>query len=318
MLARYWMSVEARAMVDEREFLASEVKTLLRFLEEIPEENILERMSLESRLENVRTELEGLPERRAVEKAQLTFSGSPVMGSRGISAEFGAKATGAFSALYSTVSAALFRDLSRVGPLPATGRPPLMITGVALGSFGFEFEVPESETPLLSKGSSDATMDLIESLLQLAVNGDDDEVADVVDLVHPRAVHKMNEFLDILIADQALCALQYGRNSFRFRSLEDVKRSRERLKTENIQESTEEFQGQFVGVLPDGRTFEFMVAGEQKPIKGRIDKAIDDPLEIGRNWLFKQATVTFHVIRFAKGGPRYSLREMSDIRIEDL
>lgn len=52
-------------MVDERDFLASEVTTLRQLLEEIPDENILERMSLESRLENVFKELTEVLERNS-------------------------------------------------------------------------------------------------------------------------------------------------------------------------------------------------------------------------------------------------------------
>ena len=68
--------------------LASEIRELESLLAAIPEGNVIERMSLESRLESTKTALASLPPQVA-SKARLTFRGKPVFGSHGIAADFG-------------------------------------------------------------------------------------------------------------------------------------------------------------------------------------------------------------------------------------
>ena len=84
--------------------IASEIRELENLLATIPEGNVIERMSLESRLESARAALAGLPQQSAP-KARLTFRGKPVFGSHGIAADFGGKAADAFSDAFAAVQA---------------------------------------------------------------------------------------------------------------------------------------------------------------------------------------------------------------------
>ena len=93
-------------MTDDYLTIASEIRELENLLAAIPEGNVIERMSLESRLESAKAALTGLPQQVAP-KARLTFRAKPVFGSHGIAADFGGKAAGAFSDAFAAVAAAI-------------------------------------------------------------------------------------------------------------------------------------------------------------------------------------------------------------------
>jgi hypothetical protein len=311
--------MEALAMSNEFLRLASEVQELESLLATIPAGNLIERMSLESRLTAVREALAALPSQHIARKARLTFRGRPVLGSHGVAADFGAKAAGAFSDAFATVAAALDNGLRNMGPIPGRDKNQLLITGTAIGSFGFEFELPTSEQPCLfpdeEEKKAQLAMETIESLFRLSASGSDDEVAEVIEEVSPRAVRKVHEFLDFLVQQQAWCALEFGDRKFRYEDHAQIKAACERLKDENIQERKENYQGEFQGVLPASRTFEFkLLDPEEGLLKGKIDKALGDPDLLNREWLHKPTTVTFHVVQVGQGRPRYVLMKMDDLQ----
>ena len=186
-------------MTNEALFLASEAKELEALLASIPAGNFIERMSLEARLVNVRKALDELPT-RVSQKVKLTFRGTPVLGSHGIAADFGAKAAGAFSDAFAAIAAALSYGLREMGPIPDRDKNQLLITGIAIGSFGFEFELPAPQPSLFPEATkAQEAVETIQSLFRLTTVGSDDEVAEVIEKVHPRAVRKVHEFLELLV-----------------------------------------------------------------------------------------------------------------------
>ncbi|MCB9933238.1 MAG: hypothetical protein H6841_07450 [Planctomycetes bacterium] len=300
-------------MTTDASFLASEVKELEELLASIPDENVIERRSLETRLASARASLEALPPHPA-RKARLTFRGRPVLGSHGIVADFGAKATRAFSDAFTAVAAALDGALRDMGPIPDRESKQLLITGTALGSFGFEFELPSGQASLFTgRTRAEEAMEKVETLFRLAAEGSDDEVAEVVEEVHPRVVKDVREFLDLLVQQQAWCALEFDERSFRFAGHDQVKAASERLKEDNIQERQETHRGEFQGVLPASRTFEFRLLDDQGILRGKVDRAIDDPDILNREWLHQPASVRFSVMQVGQGRPRYTLMSLDDV-----
>lgn len=294
--------------------IASEIKELKALLAAIPEENVIDRMSLESRLESAQEALETLPQ-QSPDKARLTFRGKPVFSSHGISADFGAKAAGAFADAFSAVSAGLTDGLRYMGPIPNKDRNQLLITGTAIGSFGFEFELPTPAPSLFPENeNAQEAMAKIQALFRLAAEGSDDDVAEVIEEVHPRAVKKVYEFLDVLVQQQAWCGLEFADRFFRYSDYEQLKTSYERLKDDNIRESKESYQGEFQGVLPQGRTFEFKLSDQDGLIKGKVDPEIEDPDVLNRQWLHKPLTAKFNVMQVGQGRPRYTLMSLDDLQ----
>ncbi|MEY2341911.1 hypothetical protein AB4090_07345 [Acidithiobacillus sp. IBUN Pt1247-S3] len=300
-------------MNNEALSLASEINELETLLASIPVDNIIERMSLESRLAFVRAALAALPQQFR-QKAKLTFRGKPVFGSHGIVADFGGKAAGAFSDAFAAVAAGLSQGLSDMGPIPNRDKNQLLITGTAIGSFGFEFELPAPELMLFDEDSKPQdAMEKIEALFRLAAEGTDDEVTEVIEEVHPRAVRKVYEFLELLVQQQAWCGLEFANHAFRYTDLAQIETSCSRLKADNIQEREQAYRGEFQGVLPAGRTFEFKLADQNGLIKGKIDRAVANADVLNREWLHKPVTVKLGVIQVGQGRPRYTLMSLDDV-----
>ena len=295
--------------------IASEIGELENLLAAIPEGYVIERMSLESRLESARAALAALPQQMIAPKARLTFRGKPVFGSHGIAADFGGKAAGAFSDAFAAVAAGLSESLRDMGPIPNRDKNQLVITSTAIGSFGFEFELPAPDPSSLFPETEKAqeAMAKIEALFRLAAEGTDDEVAEVIEEVHPRAVKKVYEFLDLLVQQQAWCGLEFADRFFRYADYEQIKASSERLKADNIQEREETYRGEIQGVLPTGRTFEFRLADQEGLIKGKVDLAIADPDVLNREWLHKPVTVKLNVMQVGQGRPRFTLMTLDDL-----
>lgn len=292
--------------------LASEVRELESILAEIPAEDVIERKTFEQRLTSARAVLVALATEVRREKARLTFRGRPVVGSHGIAADFGTKAALAFSEAFAAVVAGLNESLRYMGPIPDKAKNQLLITGTAIGSFGFEFELPKQDNDLFPK--TDEALERMQMLLRVAAAGSDDEVTEVVDAVHPRAVKKVSEFLGYLAQQQAWCGLEFKDQFFRFASVDQLQASAERLKEENIHERDEEYEGEFQGVLPNSRTFEFKAANLDGVLKGKVDLAIEDPDILNREWLHKRASVKLHVIQVGQGRPRFTLPELAAVK----
>ena len=306
-------------MINERNFILAEITELEALLAATPEEDVIDRMSLESRLAAAREALEVLPpEVVPAKKAVLTFRGKPVDGTHGISASFGSKAVGAFSDAFAAIAASLSDGLQAMGPIPDKARNQLLITGTAVGSFGFEFELPSTESngqgtifPLPDKAQE--AMGKLTSLLQLAAEGSDDEVAAVVEEVAPRAVKKVHEFLDWLAQQHSWCRLTSSGKTFGFVDYRQLKAASERLKDDNIREENVEVVGSFAGVLPDSRSFEFRRQDDGSVIRGKIDKGILNPAVLNQQ-LNQMSTVSFKVTRFGQGAARYTLLSLDSVR----
>lgn len=300
-------------MHNEHLALTSEIHELEMLLASIPKANVIEQLSLQSRLKSAQKALESLEQLPAAPKAKLTFRGRPVLGSHGISADFGAKAAGAFADAFSAVSAALNHGLGDAGPIPNKAKSQLLITGTAIGSFGFELELPSDASLFPDSKQGEESMKKIETLFRMAATGSDDEIAEIVDEVHPRAVKKVYEFLDVLVQQHAWCALEFDNRSFRYADYDQLKYSSTRLKDDNIKEDVQEYQGEFIGVLPASRTFEFKLSDQEGVLRGKVDTSIDDPDILNREWLHKPIAVSFNVVRVGSGRPRYTLERLDAI-----
>jgi hypothetical protein len=304
-------------MINIYDSLASEIHELEQILSNFPEEEVIDRMSFEARLKSVKEELAQLPQQEERTFVHLTFRGKPVWESHGIEADFGSKAATLFFDTFSMVMSNANRTLSDCSPIPGKDAKPLLIIETAIGSFGFEFELPPKDKYLFPDfDPSENALKKIENLFQLAAEGSDDEIAEQVDDMQHRTVTKIHEFLNFLVQQEAWCGLEFGNQSFRFTDLGQIKKAESRLADNNIKESTEFCQGEFQGILPKNRTFEFKLATQDGVIRGKIDHAINDPDILNRTWLHRPVTTKFHVVKVGQGQPRYTLTALEDISKE--
>ena len=151
-------------------------------------------------------------------------------------------------------------------------------------------------------------LDLTRSLLDSTL-GTDDDLAECAGRTDPRAVDALRSFLDVLASNEAICTLECNGKAFRFGSVGQVRQSVQRLGRDNLLEEPMRLAGEFQGVLPDDRTFEFRLAETGKVVRGRIGVAIDDPDVINQH-LHQPVTIEVMATRVANGRPRYALNAL--------
>ena len=293
----------------------SEIEELQRLLSKIPDEDVIDRYAFEQRMNAARKELENLgAKERTPESLKLTFRGAPVVGSHGIAANFAGKASSAFADAFAAILADLNLNLRYMGPIPGKMQNTLLVTGTAVGSFGFEYELPfDNEDLFGAQTGADQAVESIKELLKVSVNGSDDEVSDVIEHIHPRAVRKVADFLHVLSINAAWCGMEFRDDYFKYTNAEQLKQSEQRLRAENIVERIEEYYGEFQGVLPQSRNFEFRVSDDESVIRGKLDKRIEEPELLNRDWLHKPIKASFQVIQVGQGRPRFTLLSLADL-----
>lgn len=227
-------------MIDYRDSLLSEIHELQQMLKGLPAEAVIQRISFENRLKGARKALEQESLNPTPSRVMLTFRGRPVDGSRGVAADFGGKAAAAFTDAFAAVVAGLNDCLQFKGPIPERTKNQLLITGTAVGSFGFEFELPAVGLPSEANKAEDA-LQKMQALLEASATGSDDDLGDLVDAIHPRAVKKISEFLGLLSQNQAWCGVEFKNKIFKFAGLEQLTESVGRLAEANIREVRETY-----------------------------------------------------------------------------
>lgn len=294
--------------MNRREYmiLLGEKTSLERMLADTPEEDVLDRLSLTDRLQVI-TEIIAAAELDEREPARVcvTFRGAPVVGSHGIFAEFGMKAVTSFTETVVAMAASLAGPLAPMGPIRDREQHQLLITSTAVGSFGFELEEHRVGQLKLEEPSPVAqALERTQRLLR-ATLGDDEELADSVADTDRRALDKARAFLQTLVDHDAVCSVQVAAFSVSFNQVSQVARSLARLSNENVRESAEELVGEFQGVLPKARTFEFKLQSGATIIRGKVGPAAD-PDEINRH-LHQPSRIALTSTQVGAGRPRYVL-----------
>lgn len=287
---------------EKRDTLLSEKDAVERLLARLPDEDEFNRIGLEGRLKSIQSALDslGAPARKSFD-ATLTFEGGPVINSYGISAEFGGEAAKLFVEAVETIAASRSGALPKRGPAPHRGASRLVITDVAKGSFGFKLEEysPEYQGTLFKEDQADDAIGWMCELLNALLQNDERCVEKFSLEVSPRAFSTIRQFLAVLDKHQAMFSVSTSSTNFRFSNVDEVKLAIETLAHKVIQERTISLQGQFIGVLPKQRSFEFerevkSRATVAKTITGKIDKSGPDPNAINKH-LGETVTATFLV-----------------------
>ncbi len=304
----------------EYRHLQAERNTLASFLAELPEESVIERMSLEARKEKIEQMLASwTPPSREPARACLTFRGKPVVDAHGIFAGFGAEAIKAFTDAVAAIGASQKTPLKSHGRLPNREDYRLLITDAALGSFGFELEeaprdnaFPEAPHADFFRGGSPVesaikqTMSILEATL-----GTDEMLTDAVSDADPRALEMLRAFLKKMADQGAVCTFEFKDAVFHFSDVGQVRQSESHLSQDHIDEEEREFSGHFRGVLPTQRTFEFLNEATGEVISGKIASTIKDADTIN-DILNRPATIRVRSRRVGTARRRYVLLAYKD------
>lgn len=293
--------------------LQAELGVLRKLLAELPPGREIESLGFESRIQEIEDVLatQAAPIREPVH-ARLTFRGKPIVGSYGIFAEFGASVVQAFSDAVAALGASQSGPLGTRGVIPGRDDYRMLITGTVPGSFGFQFEEAPVDLQTLFPEDSplESAIDQTKAIMK-ATLGTDDELTEALADIDPRAIDAIREFLGTMFRNEAVCALDFKDDIFRFADVEQIRRSMVRLEQDNIHETDEEFPGIFLGVLPHRRTFEFKPDDTEEVISGKVGNEIADPTAIN-HILEQRVLIRVHSRRVGEGRPRYVLLSFSN------
>ncbi|MCL1894826.1 MAG: hypothetical protein FWG02_11465 [Holophagaceae bacterium] len=296
-------------------FYSSEINTLEAILKGIPEENVIERMGIESRLHKAKAAIKDIPIPPPSNRMKLTFRGEPVKGSYGADSEFLGLALEKFAKAVSAVSASLTGKLNDSGPFPNKQQSQLLVVGKALGSFGFELEVPDIQENTLIKEPHPATESIkkIQEIFQTIADGSDDGLSKLSDEIHPRAIDKVYDFLEYQLQNKALCCVDFGGHYFRFRNEAQLKTSVACLAKDNRSEKDMSLTGTLIGVLSMACRFELEIAdGEIK--KGKTYLTPEEGKDLLK-FAGKTVNATLKEIRVGRGKPSYIIESLDNVSL---
>ena len=291
----------------------SEIYTLERLLSRLAEDRVVLRIGYEERLQRARQKLEGVVPPPRPKKMEVSFTGKPVQSYYGIDANFAAESIGITSDAVRLATAGATGELKPTGQIPrnTVGQP--IITGVTLGSFGFELELPIPEGDPHGFSYPEQAVHRIQTLLTSASEASDEELSNAAMSIHPRAVNKTGGLLDLMRKRGAQLAIQYQDNKVEFTTSDAIESVAKRLNPANMEDRTTHVTGTMTGVLPTTRQFE-LAPFDGPPIQGRIVPDIRDPYQTAREFTNRRVSATIRTIRIGRRAPRHTLVEVFHLR----
>lgn len=226
---------------------------------------------IEKRKSAIEAELEALTaaqERKA--SVALFFGGKPVLGSRGISADFAGHMLEYFQDLVSRAFASNeLGSLGERGPIPKRQATDLMVTQLTRGSFGFVLD-ELSDQAELEDTALKAMVEEIVTIVEKVASSNEIDFEEVAEQLDPRMLISLKNFFVTLDAAEATVRLVDDVADI---SLDQPAVHRARLRTEatSIDEADQLIEGVLVGFLPEHRKFEIQV-GQTLTLYGSVSK----------------------------------------------
>jgi hypothetical protein len=257
----------------ERDFAYADRSAVTGLLAQLTEEDVMTRISLEARLEELQQTIADLADEveAPTASAMLFFGGRPVLGSRGIESEFAGSAVTKFQDIVAKMLAHETGGLGQRGIVPNKSAATLHITNIVRGSFGFLLEEVEPQQPLMDTQLKTAVND-VTRLLDAFGEPDEEEFRTAVETIDQRLLGTAREFFDLMRHNGATLRLVAGDLDRSFGTAA-VTRAAERATSTTVEDAEEALHGQLAGVLPDAHQFEFRTA-ELGTIRGRVDRAL--------------------------------------------
>lgn len=226
---------------------------------------------IEKRKSAIEAELKALTaaqERKA--SVALFFGGKPVLGSRGISADFAGHMLEYFQDLVSRAFASNeLGSLGERGPIPKRQATDLMVTQLTRGSFGFVLD-ELSDQAELEDTALKAMVEEVVTIVEKVASSNEIDFEEVAEQLDPRMLISLKNFFVTLDAAEATVRLVDDVADI---SLDQPAVHRARLRTEatSIDEADLLIEGVLVGFLPEHRKFEIQV-GQTLTLYGSVSK----------------------------------------------
>ena len=242
-----------------RDGLNSEISTVKALLQSaIDYGDIVGELQLKHRINELESELKDLNKSSQIDNTAsvaLFFGGKPVLGSKGIAAEFAGVALEQFQNLISKAFATNeVKELGTRGKVPFKENSNLMVTGLARGSFGFVLDEMSNQTQLESSELVHI-IDNVALLLRDTAAQDEAIFEALLDDLDPRMLLALKEFFANL--DNSKATLRVVEKELDM-TLDGpaIHRAKTRTEATSIEEKTNQIEGILIGFLPEHRKFE--------------------------------------------------------------
>lgn len=302
----------------DRSGIEAELSGIDQLLRTLPEEDALGRLGLNTRKGQLLEQLERLGERRStLASTALFFGGKPVIGSRGIQAEFASKVLDDYRDSVVNMWASSEGEVAARGPVPDQDSARLHVTELLHGSMGFLIEeidlkaIPLFPSPL--KKAADAVDDLIVSV---AKESDEDFEKDI-EQIHPRVFRAVERLIrDLHQAEATIRVVDETRDEIL--TSQDVGKAYVRLEETSIEEDRFTEDGLLMGLLPYGERFEFRRSGGQL-ITGKVSPILSEMYlkrlleEQAINKWWKATIARREVRRFGRSIEKFLLLDLQEI-----
>lgn len=298
--------------------LSSEIAQIEALLRRLPEEDILGRMGLTSRRDELSAQLSSLQEGiDTLASTALYFGGSPVIGSSAIRADFAAEIISGFKDLVVKVWATSnLHEVGARGPIHNQGEVELHLTGLLHGSMGFLIEEVDVKGQPLFDSPTKLAADKAANLLVDIADAEDEKFQRSIETIHPRVFQSALSFFGSLHRSEATIRVV---DSARDVALDraSVDRAYVRLEETKVDEDEDVVEGQLIGLIPYGGRFEFqpragrLIRGKVAPTMSEsFLQRLQDEQAIGR-W-FKATVRRRTVTRFGQSNEEFLLMELRD------
>lgn len=295
----------------DREYLQAELAQIDRLIAGCEPDEELTRIGFEARRADALRELSELSTRQGrIARGALVFRGAPVLGARGVEADFGGQALELFQKLVSKAAAArMGHPLGTRGPIPSEQSARLFVTGTAPGSFGFILE-EAADVPLL--GATPLAEALDDTGRLLAAARDDELFADSVAQTDPEVIRALSSFLEVVSKRGATLRVRAGDMEVALDDDHGVRAAYERTATAR-QEADVPVEGTLEGLLPNARRFELRRSDTRELISGRLSRDLRDTDAL-KAYLDRACTAHLRVITFQRPGKEHRQYELRSIR----
>ncbi|MEW6713716.1 MAG: hypothetical protein AB1306_01320 [Nitrospirota bacterium] len=224
----------------------------------------------------------------------LFFGGEPVLGSRGISADFAGHTLELFQELVSrTFAKTEVGVLGTRGPIPLKQRTTLMVTEIAKGSFGFILDELSDQTEIVGTELK-LMVEEVTRIIERTASPNEIEFEEVAETLDARTLIALRDFFVNL--DSSAATLRVVEDVVDI-ALDSPSIHRARLRTEatSIDEEEEFIEGELFGFLPEHRKFELRLEGGDV-VYGSVSKEASEQYKafinsdksvVGRKWKLK-------------------------------
>ena len=251
----------------------------------------------------------------------LFFGGRPVLGSKGIAAEFAGGALEKFQNLVTkTFAKAEIGQLGKRGPVPQKDNTQLMVTELARGSFGFVLDEMSDQTAL-QETVLKLMVDEVAKIVEKTGSPNEPDFEEIIDFLDQRTLLGLKDFFAILDNNEATIRIVNDERDY-ILDQDAVHRGRLRTEATSIEEKEAFESGEILGFLPEHKKFELKTA-DKEIIYGSVTKEaaeqyktmFSDGIDIvGRRW---QVKLTVRTVKPLNRQPRevYRLIEfLSEIK----